>query len=358
MTRNSAVLAVFLGALAACSPTSQGTIADDDDDVADASSQPVADAGPNDPDAAVPPQRLVRFVVLGDTGEGNAEQRQVAVVMRDVCAANGCDFAILLGDNFYENGVDSVDDELWDLAFEQPYADVPLPFYAVLGNHDYGGHISIFEIPGVGNEWEKGPIEVEYGLTSDKWIMPDTHYTFRFGHVGFIALDTNSIVWDDTTHGDQRAWWPTALAEVAGAEWKIAIGHHPYLSNGTHGNAGAYEAPELGGFIPPNPIPIVNGFDMKSYFDDLVCGAVDMYMSGHDHSRQWIDEPDALCGAQMIVSGAGSKVTSLVDRGNDTLFQDASKEGFMYVVIDGNTFTGRFYDKFGVMEYEHSFTRP
>ena len=49
----------------------------------------------------------------------------------------GFGFVVLLGDNFYEDGVASVDDPQWQTKFEDPYANIDLPFYAVLGNHDH-----------------------------------------------------------------------------------------------------------------------------------------------------------------------------------------------------------------------------
>jgi tartrate-resistant acid phosphatase type 5 len=308
------------------------------------------------PDAPVvePP---VKFIAIGDTGKGNADQRRVAIAIRDLCAAKGCDFVLMLGDNIYDAGVESTTDSQWQTKFEQPYMDVNLPFYVALGNHDYGGKL-IIDVAGIGNEFDKGKVEVDYTQVSTKWNMPATHYTFTWGHVGFVVLDTNSILWGDNTYGDQAQWLPGALAEVANKRWVFTAGHHPYRSNGQHGNAGDYDAPELAGINIGNPLPIQNGDAVKSFFEDHVCGISQAYFAGHDHSRQWLDEPTALCGTQMIVSGAGASVTSLQDRGNKALYQDASKVGFMYVVIDGDKFTGEFYDGNGAMDYSHSFTHP
>ena len=54
----------------------------------------------------------------------------------------------LLGDNIYDSGVTSVTDPQWQTKFEIPYMGVNLPFYVVLGNHDYGGN-------GAGTEFDK-----------------------------------------------------------------------------------------------------------------------------------------------------------------------------------------------------------
>lgn len=351
--RATPLVALALASLPACGsdPAGPGNGGGDDTGGDDTGGD---DDDTPDVDAAPP---AVRMIVLGDTGEGNAAQRAVGVAIRDLCALEGCDFALLLGDNIYDDGVAGVDDEQWQTKFEQPYADVDLPFYAVLGNHDYGGQL-LFDVPGLGNEWDKGPIEVQYTEYSDKWRMPDTHYTLRFGNVGIIALDTNSILWENTDHGDQREWWPTAVAEMEGADWVLVAGHHPYRSNGTHGNAGQYDAPELFGIEVPNPLPIQNGNAMKAFFDEVVCGVPDLFLAGHDHSRQWLDEPEALCGAEMIVSGAGAKVTEIVGRGNAAHFEDASEEGFLYLVFEGRTMRGQFYDAEGNLDFERVITKP
>ena len=309
------------------------------------------------PDAPPEPPKRVRFIAMGDTGKGNADQRKVAIAIRDLCAAKGCDFVVLLGDNIYDSGVTSTTDAQWQTKFEQPYMDVNLPFYVALGNHDYGGKL-IVDAPGIGNEWEQGKTEVDYTQVSTKWHMPATHYTFTMNHVGFIMLDTNSIMWDDKTYGDQAAWLPTAMMEVQGKDWVFVAGHHPYRSNGVHGNAGNYDAPEFAGIPIPNPIPITDGKNVKTFLENNICGlGAKVYFSGHDHSRQWLDEPTALCGMQMIVTGAGASTTEIRDRGNTAFYEDAIKTGFMYVDIDGNTFTGSFYDMDGNMDFTKTFTK-
>ncbi|MEO8705563.1 MAG: metallophosphoesterase [Kofleriaceae bacterium] len=312
--------------------------------------------GDDDAPIDAPPPKRVRFIAIGDTGKGNTAQRDVAIAARNLCAARGCDFVLMLGDNIYEAGVDSITDPQWQTKFEEPYHDLDLPFYVALGNHDNGGNL-IIDVPGIGNEFERGQVEVDYSAVSTKWNMPATHYTFTWGHVGIVMLDTNAILWSNTTYGDQGAWLPQALMEVAGKDWVFFAGHHPYRSNGQHGNAGDYDAPELAGIPIGNPLPIQNGDALKEFFDANVCGTPQVYFSGHDHSRQWLDEPAALCGTQMIISGAGSGTTEIRDRGNGAFYEDATKTGFMYVDIQDNTFTGEFYDSAGVMDFARTFTK-
>jgi hypothetical protein len=350
-----------LVATAACSNAGGGGGGggDDDDDDGVNVDAPGGDTDAGGPDGPAAP-RPVRFIAFGDTGEGSPTQAQVGAVARTVCdAAGGCDFAVLLGDNIYDAGPTSVNDPQFQTKFEEPYANLDMPFYAVLGNHDYGGNLIGIPVGGLGNEWDKGPNEVAYTNVSDKWEMPATHYTFSYENVGVVALDTNSLLWSNTQHGDQTAWWDTAMLDVADKDWKIVLGHHPYRSNGQHGNAGSYDAPEIFGIPIPNPLPIQGGTELKAWFDAHVCGSADIYLSGHDHTRQWIDMPNELCGTEMIVSGASAKVTAFVSgRGNETYFADDQTEGFLYVEIVGKRMTGRFYDKTGAMNFERTITKP
>lgn len=310
-------------------------------------------AGEASPADAAPPE-VVRFIAMGDTGNGNEQQYKVAAAVRDVCAAEGCDFVLLLGDNIYDKGAESVSDPLWQTAFEMPYADLDLPFYAVLGNHDYGGKLLGVSYGGLGNEFEVGMVEVEYTQHSSKWKMPDSHYTLRQGPVGFVMLDTNSMMWENTDNGDQSTWIGGAFAEMADAPWVIAAGHHPYRSNGNHGNAGDYG---LGDLDIPVPVDEINGDDLKEFFDELVCGQPDLYLSGHDHNRQWLNEPDECGGTELIVSGAASEYTEIEDQGNAAHFQEGTEEGFFYAVVDATTFTGRFYDADGALDFERVITK-
>jgi hypothetical protein len=84
----------------------------------------------------------VKLLAIGDTGEGNDGQHAVADQMAAKCTlVGGCDAVLVNGDNFYDNGVQNVDDPLWKTAFEEPYNRPALegvPFYVVLGNHEHG----------------------------------------------------------------------------------------------------------------------------------------------------------------------------------------------------------------------------
>ena len=339
------------------------------DTAEDAGSPPAEDAGTADaavdvaaPDVAPPKPKIVRFAALGDAGTGSTEQYNVGKALAAKCKADGCDLVLYLGDNFYDTGVSDVNDKQFKEKFEDPYADVPSTFWVVLGNHDYGAG-------GAGAEFLKKDFYIDYGKKNPKWLLPEAWWHKQIEHVEFFGLDSNALLYGDILPfiikqqvADVDGW-----LKASTADWKITFSHHPYRSNGPHGNAGCYEGakaapiPQLCGIIP-----VASGKGVKEAFDQLVCGRVDVHFSGHDHSRQWLDKAASTkhCkDVELIVSGGGAKTTDVEtkDKGgfefNPFHWQDADKAGFMYVVIEGDTFKGQFIDSDGKVAYERSFTR-
>jgi tartrate-resistant acid phosphatase type 5 len=326
-------------------PTGDG----DGDPSGDGDGDPAGDGdgdGDGDPtgDGDGDPDALVRFIAIGDAGEGNAGQYNVAAAIEAVCAdKGGCEFVLYLGDNFYDDGVASVDDGQFQTKFEMPYADLTMPFWIVMGNHDYGT---------LSFAWEKLAYEVEYTNYSDKWTMPAKWYAIdEYPNVDFFVMDTTRLMWNHET-GAQQSWLDGAIA-ASNAPWKIAIAHHPYYSNGAHGNAGNYEG------LPPL-LSEVSGTVVKEVMDESLCGKVDLYLSGHDHNRQW---PQGTCGGGLtthfIVSGAGSKNTDFEHHGggNEVYWEDDTKPGFLLLELTSSEIYTAFYDESGNLEFERSINK-
>lgn len=276
---------------------------------------------------------VVRFVAFGDQGEGNEAQQMVANAAEVVCAERGCDFALLLGDNFYDVGVTSEMDQQFTDKFETIYEGLDMRFYVVLGNHDYGT---------LANDWVRGNYQVEYTQFSDKWYLPHYWYTFssESGQTQFFAFDTSRMMWNHDV-GDQREWLANELVPST-ASWKVAFAHHPYLSSGEHGNAGNYEGLDW--------LPFVNGEHVKEAIEDFVCGNAQIYISGHDHDREVFDP---VCGTYFFVSGASSKVSDFVFRErNPVQWGDDTREGFLWMEIEGIEMNAAFYDLDGNLDHE------
>ncbi len=149
----------------------------------------------------------IRVVLLGDTGSGNSQQKQVAAAMEKTCAEKGCDLVLLLGDNFIMDGVSDVGDPQFQYKFEDIYS-LSLPFYAVLGNHDFRG------------SWRA---QIEYTQRSERWKMPDVNYAIEAGPVLFQAINTTCTI--------------CSLASLFGKKqkpWKVVFGHRPFVTSGRH----------------------------------------------------------------------------------------------------------------------------
>jgi 3',5'-cyclic AMP phosphodiesterase CpdA len=147
------------------------------------------------------------WAVTADSGTGDQGQYAVASAMAQVHRQTKFDFALLGGDNIYDNG----EIEKIGAVFEKPYQPLlstGVKFYAVLGNHDI--------------RTDQGKNEIKY------FQMPGNFYSFTKGAVSFFALDTNEV--DDA----QLRWLDKALAN-AKTPWKVVYGHHPIYSSGHYG---------------------------------------------------------------------------------------------------------------------------
>ncbi len=256
------------------------------------------------------------FFAVGDTGDPTPARQQVIQRMVQWMPDARPEFILLLGDNFYEEGVRSVDDALWQTEFEQPFSEslFPLPFYALLGNHDHRGRTQP---------------QVDYTATSDRWRMPDRYYSFkRTTPSGFSAeffvLDTTAMTSDPAELRAQGRWLEEALRSST-ADARVVAGHHPILSGGSHG-----PSPEVGRVIGPL---------LETY-------GVCLYVSGHDHDLQLLDSGR---GWLQVVSGAGSRLRS-VRWLSSTRFAEA-RPGFAWIMLSPAGVTVEFVGAAG-----HRFT--
>ena len=315
---------------------------------------------PNEPEQPEQPQQpepeptvleRVRFITMGDSGSGSDGAFAVGQAIADVCAAKagadnqperaGCDFVVGLGDNIYEAGVTSVDDPQFAEKFEKPFEPVQLPFYMVLGNHDNTGYVGG---DGAGNA--RGEFQVDYtyfdGRLSDRWKMPDRYFQQDQGEtadgrplVSLFALDSNPIAggfadadldYAYHTYGINQLNWTVSAIGGSQAEFKIAMAHHPYLSNGSHGNAGNYDS------VPSEILPVLAGDRWRAFMEEAVCDKTDFFLAGHDHDLQVLDAvPD--CGrTEFVVSGAASKTRAIDDPQRNTApFQRGDAYGFFWM---------------------------
>jgi len=235
----------------------------------------------------------LQFMVVGDWGrDGAFHQRQVAAAMSEFRQSR---LVVSTGDNFYQHGVDSIDDRKWDTSFQRIYTDVPQRWYAVLGNHDYGGKVEA---------------QISKTFHDPRWRMPDYWYDVRldaYGRPDVHLFFINTVAWRGEEKfpynwlgssirkrdpENQRAWLRDRLSR-SDAPIKIVFGHHPIYSVRTKGSY--YGMADLDGLL----------------FDH----GVTAFVNGHDHCMYHISAPDwrrkAAGRMHYLCSGAGSEMRAV-----------------------------------------------
>jgi tartrate-resistant acid phosphatase type 5 len=270
----------------------------------------------------------LNFIVFGDWGRnGETDQVEVAAQMAKAAQGIGAKFIISVGDNFYENGVTSEKDPQWQSSFENVYGDAALqvPWYSILGNHDYHGNCDA---------------QIAYGQSHPRWVMP-ARYFLRSEKIDaettadFFYLDTTPMVSiyyaQDQTHEHVRtqdvpkqlAWFKDALASSK-AQWKIVIAHHPIYSGGEHG-----DTPELIDHI----LPLLHEYKVQAYFN------------GHDHDLQHLQAGEV----NLFDSGAGSQFRPTKKTEHSKFAQSCS--GFTTVALQRDKMNVRMIDNHGTPVY-------
>ena len=201
-----------------------------------------------------------RALKLGQSVEAIAQQ-------------NDTDFVFLVGDNFYEDGIESVTSARWKTTFQKIFREKyeysgNLEYYAQTGNHDYKGSVSA---------------QIEYTKVDKRWVMPDLWFSipdlgnFPDFSISFITIDTD--LWKGSSSEDQdpanneilvesmKNWLKGELqkADNAKADYIIVAGHHPVYTISDHGNSD---------WLIEELLPLMKEYD------------VSLYLSGHDHNLQ------------------------------------------------------------------------
>ncbi|GGR89952.1 metallophosphoesterase [Deinococcus sedimenti] len=271
------------------------------------------------------PQAQVRVVVMGDQGTGTDVQRRVAAAMQGVCAREGCDLGVALGDNFYPAGPKDVNSPLFRERFADVYGPLGFPFLVVPGNHDES-----WLVGGDGADARGADVQVAYSRVNPQWVMPARTYRAPVGALAeFFGVDTAPLAaylpglrpserpggaWDQA----QRAWLSGAV-RGSGARWRLVLGHHPLFSNGKHGNAGAYDR---------FPFEFQKGGAVRDLYGS-VCGAADLILSGHVHALE-VFAPQPECpGTWTAVSGAAGEVGGGASGSHAAAFAAFGQPGFL-----------------------------
>ena len=261
-----------------------------------------------------PTDAPIRVLAFGDFGNGSPDQKRVAQTIGTYHQAQPFNLAITLGDNFYSVGMESPADPRWRTWFEDLYAPLGIPFFASLGNHDWGHP-------------DSPAAEILYTGKTPTWRMPASYYTFTAGPVQFFALDTQSVALAQK----QREWLDRELSNSQ-ARWKIVYGHHPIYSDGNY-----EDRPDLIASLLP-----------------ILANRADAYICGHDHNLQAL-QPQR--GVRFYVAGGGGAGLYDVTESPRSLFVSRSN-GFAVLDADANRLVIKLVDDTGKVVYEDPITKP
>ena len=276
--------------------------------------------------------KMLNFLVIGDWGRrGQPQQRSVARGLARAARRTQARFIVSTGDNFYEDGVEGLDDPHWQESFESVYtaAGVRIPWHIALGNHDYRGNVEA---------------QIAYSQASPVWNLPSRYHSFTrmvgfSSQALFVFLDTSPfleryrtdaerIANVDGEDADAQAEWLKRTLRSSCADWKVVVGHHPILSGSPyHGSS-----EELHRRIRP----ILIEYGARVYF------------SGHEHDLQHLRD-DAM---DYVISGAGSEWRES-GRTAHSLFNRAGL-GFAEASLTPERLKLRFCDDNGRVLYKSS----
>lgn len=275
------------------------------------------------------------FASIGDWGGANlgsykeTNEKAVAKQMGETAAELGIKLVVNTGDNFYYCGVESLTDKQFKIDFEDVFthSSLSVPWYGVLGNHDYA-------------------YDPEYQLkykspNNDRWQMPARYFSKQVAlsatqNASFIFLDTNPcfaayrgtdpskydpcspeykdecLASDNTCHfhqhivaedcGAQYSWLKSTLASIPKDDWIIAVGHHP-----------------------------ANEIDVNDLTGLLLSKPIHLYLNGHTHALAHY-HIDGNTGVDFVLTGAGCMVSTHDQEGrgpqNKTLSQTGSGHSY------------------------------
>jgi 3',5'-cyclic AMP phosphodiesterase CpdA len=209
----------------------------------------------------------MQFLAVGDTGDGSDNQRRLA----DRMATERPRLVLHTGDVAYPTGQLE--------SYEKNYLDFyhaimrSVPFYPCPGNHDY---------------YETGaqPYRDLHAFPASGVPEADRgrYYSFDWGDIHFVSLDTNEALTDAVERGGAMLRWLDADLEQSRKFWRVVYFHHPPFAEG------------------PNSGDPLSLMARRHIVPILARHAVPVVFSGHEHSYQRTHPID---GAIHFTTGGG-----------------------------------------------------
>jgi 3',5'-cyclic AMP phosphodiesterase CpdA len=231
------------------------------------------------------------FIVIGDTGEGDASQHALRDQLLTTAARDEVRFVMISSDVVYPNG--AMKD--YEAKFWLPFKGVTKPVYAIPGNHDWydalEGFLATFLEPDAARQSMRARAEADLRLTSttatridrlvgeaqrlrNEYQVPTgfqraPYFEVQTDRFALLAIDTGIVKRIDDA---QRVWLEAALDRARGKTIMAILGH-PFYAGG-HDQALGHE-------------------DFTSLKRLLLDSGVSIVMAGDTHDLEYYAEPGA-----------------------------------------------------------------
>jgi len=234
------------------------------------------------------------FIVIGDTGEGDASQQVLRDQLLTVSATDDVKFVVISSDVIYPNGsMVDYEDKFW-LQFK----GVTKPVYAIPGNHDWydalEAFLATFLQPDAARAAMQARAEADLRLTSSTNARFDDLIAtagrlrhdyqvptgFQRGPFFEIQADRFALVAIDTgvakrIDDRQWAWLESALGRAVGKTTMAVVGH-PFYAGGHDMTVDDDDFARLKQLLLRYDVPIMmagDTHDLEYYFDPPAGGA-------------------------------------------------------------------------------------
>jgi 3',5'-cyclic AMP phosphodiesterase CpdA len=289
--------------------------------------------------APAPPAVTVNFIVASDMGRrGVSEQQNIAKLMARQVETAKIDFIAVAGDPIHDLGVTSVDDQEWQLKFEQVYSAESLqkmPFYIASGNHEYRGSVQAI---------------IDYSQKSERWNAPARYFSIERPIESdeqtalFVFIDTTPLIdryrteegYSDVREQsiERQLYWLDSTLFTSTGHWKFVIGHHPVYAD--------------------TDKPEGERTDMLARVGQILeKRKVDFYISGHIHNFQYISHLGGNVNYIVNSSASSSREVKPID---GTVFCNGDP-GFSVFSVSSESVIFSFVNHTGDVVYRRTVTK-
>ena len=326
-------------------------------------------AGAAGPSYAVTPDGVAgdadfSFVVIGDTGEGDASQHVLRDRYSTSCSRTTVKFVVLSSDVVYPIG--AMKD--YETKFWLPFKGTRKPVYAIPGNHDWYDALEAFAAtfltPEAARAAMRARIEVDNGhqqhdrraasrSSSREAARLRREYAVptQFQRAPFFEIQTDAVRPGRRRHrrgahgGSRRSWRGSAAAlDAARGKFTMAVLGHPFYAGGHDQAARARTSPRCTQLLREHGVAIVmagDTHDLEYYAEPAAMGRRSDAPLRQRRRRRL---PELRHGARVAAAAATRRVGVLPDDGpgqGEDRATDAVVEVAGVVVDDAGSTPGR-----------------